>query len=490
MFKFNLHRLLCLIALVTSTIFAIGGDYDFKSNVQPATTPPGGITSPKAPQFVVLGSDDNALGAGLKWIIDFIAGKKNPVGSNNPSTYDDEQITMSFYCNSIFFYNSLDTNYDPTVTPQLKRAYTMGCEITNHTHSHVYILDTDTKKRLDTNAIKNEVTMCTNFLRDSVGIKLEHMKGFRVPFLAYTDSAFIVTKSIGFTYDCSIAEGFQSNMNAGSSYWPYTLDYTPPGNDKSICWLNQTFDTPIRKRTGLWVLPCYAFNTPSYTEFKKYGLAESPDGSLTLNTTLKSGQKIDGLDYNMWANTDAGGFKLNKAQSIAALKNSLDLHYKGNRTPFTIGMHSQDYVNVSTDYPNITNPADRKEVIETFLNYALDKTKFPDVRFVSGAKAIAWCMKPVALGVTPIVTNPQVAKGRISIGTTHKGEISISVKDQGIYSISIYSPEGKLVRNIANVSMGNGTYLLRYDAKNIGARMYVVSVTGKSVKAEQKLMLY
>lgn len=481
---------LLLIASISSSVFSIEGDYDFSSNIAPSQTPPGGVQSSKAPQFVVIGSDDNAMGEGIKWFLDLIQGKKNPKGSSNPLLFEDEQITMSFYSNSQYFANPQDTNWDPTINPQLKRAYALGCEVSNHTHTHAYFLDPDTKKRLDSNAIKKEINDCNKLLKDSIGVKPEHIKGFRTPYLAYTDSVYTVEKSIGFTYDCSMEEGNENNQNAGNYYWPYTLDYAAPGNDKSICWWNQTYNAPIRKHPGLWILACYLFNAPPDNECAKYGIASGFIKSLDNLVGYETGGKLSGLDYNMWADTGDGGFRMNKAQSIAVLEYTFDQHYKGNRSPFTIGTHSQDYVLTTPDFPNIPNPADKKAVMETFLSYITNATKYPDVRIVSGAKAIAWCMKPIALGTTPIVTNAGTVKNKISITATRKGELTVSVRDQGIYSIAVHSFDGKLVKRIENIRMGQGSYSLNYDAKNIGVKMYVVSVTGTDVRAEQKLLLY
>ena len=44
----------------------------------------------------------------------------------------------------------------------------------------------------------------------------------------------------------------------------------------------------------------------------------------------------------MWAAHDAGGFQMDKKESIAELKYTLEQMYAGNRTPMTIGMHSQN----------------------------------------------------------------------------------------------------------------------------------------------------
>ncbi len=101
---------------------------------------------------------------------------------------------------------------------------------------------------------------------------------------------------------------------------------------------------------------------------------------------------IGGLDYNMWADTNAGGWRLDKEQSIKTLKNTLDLMYAGNRTPMTVGAHSQMYFGEETSFPNISSETDRQAVFTEFLDYAIG---FDNVWFVTGAQVINYMKKPV-----------------------------------------------------------------------------------------------
>ena len=96
--------ILAVIGIAFTDVFAIGGDYDYSYNVAPSRNPPGGLSSSEVPQFIVIGSDDNASEAGLKWLLDYMEGKKNPKSSsNNPLTYDGEQISVSLYNNTKYF---------------------------------------------------------------------------------------------------------------------------------------------------------------------------------------------------------------------------------------------------------------------------------------------------------------------------------------------------------------------------------------------------
>ncbi len=173
--------ILAVIGIAFTDVFAIGGDYDYSYDVDPSRDPPGGLSSSEVPQFVVIGSDDNASEAGIKWLLDYMEGKKNPKSSsNNPLTFDSEQITVSFYSNSKYFNTGIHD--------QLKRAYDMGCEVSNHTKNHVYCLEPNASdpfnsKRLSKEEVKTEIDQCNDALLNSVGIPAKDIKGFRTPFL-------------------------------------------------------------------------------------------------------------------------------------------------------------------------------------------------------------------------------------------------------------------------------------------------------------------
>ena len=75
---------------------------------------------------------------------------------------------------------------------------------------------------------------------------------------------------------------------------------------------------------------------------------------------------------------------------------ALDLRLEpgDNRSPLTIGVHSDTYSSQHTGYDAVASLAQRRQVIIDFLDYALTH---PDVRIVSTRQVIEWMSAPVAL---------------------------------------------------------------------------------------------
>lgn len=369
----NRLAVLLMVLLMVVSSFALA----------PSKEAPGGVSNP--PQLIVLGSDDNTSAEGINWIVDYIKSKKNKDGS---------ALRMSFYSNTKD-ENGWDDKTSPIVQAHIA-AYKAGNEVSNHTANHVYTVETEgDMKRMSVAEIKAEMDYANNKFIDFVGVDAAHLAGFRTPFLAYSDSTFTAMEQAGFQYDCSINEGDEwDGAIAGQYYWPYTLsernsedmekeaqaieDYSySPGNGSKWSWWNSTYKTPVRQHSNLWELPCYMYSAP-----------DSLKAHMDSCVTYDHGMKITALDYNMWHT-----FKLNRQQTTDVLKNTLDLMYNGNRTPFTVGMHTPFYTSASDkDYPSISSTADRRKSLEDFIDYAITKD---DVWFVSGDMVIAYMKNPV-----------------------------------------------------------------------------------------------
>lgn len=360
------------LAVLAGIVVGAGGDYDYSKTKAPSTDAP--VSNP--PMLIVLGSDDNTSTEGMDWIVDYLATKKHA---------DNTKLRMSFYSNTTK-WNASD---DALVVAHTK-AYQAGHEVSAHTETHPYFIKGQSgadQIRMGLDEGRKEVQNNINDLNNLAGIKYEHMKGFRTPFLAYSDTTFQIMKEEGFTYDCSINGSVTWGQTSGSAYWPYTLDTDDgegnyaPDNTAKYNWWNSAHDAPIRKHTGLWELPCNMWNA-------------DPIDTVGMDAAAgyETGGKITALDYNIWAQN-----KFDKEQSLRCLKYTLDQVYAGNRAPMTIGMHSQYYTAEKDDdaaFASVPTVADRKYVIEKFIDYAL--TKGNDVYFVSGAQAIAYCMNPVS----------------------------------------------------------------------------------------------
>lgn len=412
-----MKRLKSLVAAAcaVSYLFAVGGDYDYSGEMYPSQTAP--VSNP--PQLIILGSDDNTSVEGLDWIVNYLKSKKHADGT---------ALRMSFYSNVQYwnYYDGETLHNREDLISAHQRAYAEQHEVTNHTKDHVYCVEGKagpTQKRMGIDEIRAQMQAVTDIMVAN-GISTKTMKGFRTPYLAYSDSTFSAAVAEGFTYDCSVNEGGEWGQVAGNYYWPYTLDQMAdndgnyaPGNNKQYSWWSKTYDTPIRKHTGYWELPCYIW-------------AAHPQDTAYMSTVFQyeHGGKITGLDWNLWAEAN-----FNKDQSLRCLKYTLDLMYAGNRTPFTVGMHSQYYIDYKgqSSFPNITSHMDRRWVLEQFIDYALSKGD--DIYFVSGAQAIAYCMNPVSADsfnpddYLPIDGDENVAPTNISLSnkTVKEGETTI-----------------------------------------------------------------
>ena len=109
---------------------------------------------------------------------------------------------------------------------------------------------------------------------------------------------------------------------------------------------------------------------------KKYGEDTAFDGYIT------------GLDWNLWNIAE-----LNKEQTVRTLMYTLEKTMEGNRAPFTIGVHSQFYIEPKdVDFPNI-RPYERREAFEEFIRQA---SRLQNVFFVSADMVIRWMLNPVS----------------------------------------------------------------------------------------------
>ncbi|ERP39088.1 polysaccharide deacetylase family protein [Chitinivibrio alkaliphilus] len=330
------------------------------------------------PQLIVLGSDDNTSTEGMEWIVEYLASKTHADGT---------PLRMSFYSNTLRGWDDAQSD----LVQIHARAYQDGHEVSSHTHDHMYFLNTapevwsseeqgmienpDYRYRASRDSIQAMIEKNIEKLK-MAGVPREHMQGFRVPYLAFTDPAFTEINNAGFVYDHSVTE---SQGGPAGNNWPYTME----NGVRNEPWYMQNYDVHVGSHRGLWQLPVYSFQA-------------HPDdwGYLQEQASWNTEGEITGLDYNMWANPE-GGHKLNKTQSINALKYTLDQSLEGTRAPMTIGMHSQYYVDDydASGFPHMENYQDRREVIEAFIDYALTKD---NVWFVTGAQVIQFMENPVS----------------------------------------------------------------------------------------------
>ena len=328
----------------------------------PSAQPPGGLTVAQAPQFVLLGFDDNPQTGPMTWFVDYLKDRRNADGTP---------------VRAIFFSNGRYWN-DRTLISIHHRAHNEGHEIANHTQNH------DNGSDFTVAKWRSEMAACEATF-DETGIPAAGVVGFRTPFLAYNAATFEALVREGQVYDSSIEEGDQPGQDGTNFLWPYTLDEGSPGNAHSF---PEGSPKRVGRHPGLWEIPLHVFLIPADEDCERYGAR--PGLRARVGAALKvaygggSGEpadKISGLDWNVLEAAKCDG-----PEFLAILKHTLDLRLAGNRAPFMVGGHTALY---PVDKP------DRRKAMEEFIAYALTK---PEVRFVTGKQLIAWLRAPQALG--------------------------------------------------------------------------------------------
>ena len=356
--------------------------------VIPSSLPPGGIAVNKAPQFVVIGFDDNTKAEGIDWAIDLFKNRKN---------HDGSDARVSFYMNTKGLHEWIED--EPTrLSAAMQRLRDSGHEIGNHTFCHHQDIDsnswdafTRTILGLNQTQWEKKISDANDDLTNLIGVSKSKIYGFRAPYLLYNQAMFNAIKALGLTYDCSVEEGYAADFDGTNFRWPYQLDQGSPGHNES--WFGNP-DNPdsvkISPIPGLWELPNHVFMIPKDSECAAYGIPSGLWERIRDKMSYLEGHKITGFDYNLWSEAE-----LNKAEVLGILKYNLDLRLRGNRAPFMIGAHTQYYTQEWADNnaPNATYQQMR-EAISEFVDYALSK---PEVRVRPSIDIINWCANPVAV---------------------------------------------------------------------------------------------
>lgn len=370
----------------------------------PSQSPPNGLLPAQVPQLVTIGFDDNGVGDGIEWILDYLKNVKNPAGAGQAATFDGTPARVSFYCTANYL-DEATAGWNPDGLKHMwKRIQSEGHEVGNHTWSHSELL-----KTMDEAGWSNELDSCNRWLTRALppvstttwdvtpgtgaGLSASTILGFRTPFLAYGGPVFPLLKQKGFLYDCSIEEGNQADQDGTNFFWPYTFDNSAlSGHYKS--WKANPANPEafnISDVPGLWELPQTLALIPDDATCLANGW---PTGMRARIKTLPDlswfVDKMTSFDWNLWDQLD-----LSKAEFLAVLKHTFNLHYYGNRAPFTIGGHTDIYSSQAD--PTAFSGAslsDRRAAIEEFITWVLAK---PDVRVVPSQDIIKYCQYPVAL---------------------------------------------------------------------------------------------
>lgn len=469
-----------MLAVFAGFISAFGlGLYDYSDNIPASIKPPGNLTASQVPQFIVLGFDDNptsgdSLTGGIVWILDYLKNKRNPAGNGNAATFDNALVRATFLTYTVGFYEDMED--EPLdLMRAIGRAYKEGHEIGNHSFNHATTNATTLAEwesqidKTNTNLAKpvppdtvasmwdwENPTIVVNY---GAGVDKASITGWRTPSLAYNAATFTAIRARGFTYDCSIEDGWEDGKDGTNFTWPYTLNQGSAGSDYTDDWDSEGH-THIGSYPGVWELPQQPFMVPA-----------------SLAGAIKDDDKtrITGLDYNIIDNT-SGDLGLKGADFYSILCYTLDCRLKGNRAPLMIGGHSQFTTDAwAKSSSNTTGPEIRKAWAD-FIEYALKK---PDVRFVRAQDLVAWCRKPVALSVTTV--HSEMAGSELfekEIRYAHGSFYCNAAADRGSnVRVSLYRVDGTLVQN-STVAIGNSAMEFT-PSRPLLTGCYILKVGGK-----------
>ena len=376
-------------------------------NVPWSQNPPGDFLPAESPQFVAVTFDDNFISGlgdvngGMTFVTDLFKDKKNPAGNGTSGTFDGMPARTSF------FFTSLYIETDEGNRTAWKTAVTDGHEPANHTVHHS---DGTEFSQMDW---QGEVKGCLDELTSpdiGIGITTSQVFGFRSPYLAYNPNLVPTLQANVLAYDSSVQSCWQDGEDATSCPWPYTLD---SGSPDAVS-ITTKFQRPgLSTAPGFWELPLPALIVPSDDIAPQYGITPGLRDRVPPDMPLpsfyeKSTGKIADLDATLFV--DAG---MTASEVLGILEYNLDLHLKGNRSPFIVVAHSHVYADNYGAAANALSVADRQNAISSFIDYALSK---PEVRMRPLHDLIGWLSSPVPLNGVRLPRPPVGGAGGTSSG--------------------------------------------------------------------------
>ncbi|HEV8629326.1 MAG TPA: polysaccharide deacetylase family protein, partial [Thermoanaerobaculia bacterium] len=264
-----------------------------------SSAPPSGLAASQVPQFVVLGFDDNGTSGmpgspttgGIRFVVDLLAGRRNPAGGGNPQTYDDTPARVSFYVTTRYL-EEVGVDRPEYVKRALRAAVDAGHEIALHTHQHAH------GSGFSSAQWGAELVTCADWLArpfdagrsadpaTGLGVPADVPMGFRAPFLEYGPPLFPALREHGVAYDCSVETGFEPRYDGGNLPWPYRVapDFGGGGGSGE-----------------LWELQVYALIVPPDAECERYGVARGLRQRLheAHDYFEVADGKITGFDWNL-----------------------------------------------------------------------------------------------------------------------------------------------------------------------------------------------
>ena len=351
-----------------------------------ASSPPGGLAVSQVPQFVSVTFDDNFNTEGMDWATSFFRTLRNPNGSGNPGTFDGALVRTTFPCNSVYL-GGMQASWQTAVND--------GHEIANHTVNHGDGI------AYSTDQWQQEVANCSAQLLSGLSNQSPAvvLKGFRSPYLHYDDNLFGVLLANHLSYDSSIMNCWADGQDGTNCSWPYTLDSGSADANAIVSKWSGRNVVPVGAHAGLWEMPVAVVFVPGDALAAQYGFAPGLreriqnllGGAQNPNFFEQSTGKMVGMDITMVLDG-----RMTKAEALATLEYTLDLHRAGNRAPMIFVAHTHVYAsNWDGNAPGVPNTVDRRNIIQEFVTYALSK---PEVRMRPLADVMAWMKSPVPLG--------------------------------------------------------------------------------------------
>ncbi|XP_015775863.1 PREDICTED: uncharacterized protein LOC107353975 [Acropora digitifera] len=290
--------------------------------------PPGGLMPKNTPQTIVVSFDDDVEKQYMDFYDQLFDGVRNP--NNCPAV-------------GTLFVSHNYTNYYV-----VEDAYSRGYEIADHTVTHQE--PTTYWEYANFTVWKNEIYGQREVLHRFANLPYDAIRGFRAPFLMFTENMYKVLFEANFTYDLSwpLNIKFNGESPIGPMY-PYTFDY----KSKQIC---PTIEEPCPKMSypGLWEIPNVNIMNSDHSTCASMMDGCNPSGNASV-----------------W---------------YEILLRNFHYHYDTNRTPFGMLMHPS--------YFYLGPAGDHLKAARKFLKYA---ESLGDVWILTASQVIDWMQDPQSI---------------------------------------------------------------------------------------------
>ena len=303
-FKFNRNLLQATLWSICALLSSVKGQEIFTASANPFEDV---MSTSDIPQFITITFDDAVTSLATELFRQLI----------------DIRDSRGCGIKSTFYISGGNTECE--LVQGLRKGYH---EIATHTLNHIG------------NPSLAEIQGAVDFLVDDCGVPTEEIRGFRAPFLSYSQDTLDRLNSLGFLYDSTIAATNYDEMDFGrNNIWPFTYDdnSTQMFECRDLCNNGNSLDP----NPGLWEIPMhYMFN---------------PDDSLNVP-----------MDYT--------------GDTATVLQNNFERRYNNNRSPLGIFLHPGWLQ---------ANGENFKNWIESILD------AHDDVYFVTSYELIEWMRNPV-----------------------------------------------------------------------------------------------